>query len=89
MESRQILTPTQEVVLKDWVGHHAVTAKPFDSINIWRIAYDMMGVVPSKNWHQHFENRHPEIASSKPSNLDPKCAQNFNQANISLLSGVF
>ena len=78
----QLLTPTQEGVLIDWIDHYATTAKPFNALDLHSIAFDMTGEMPGKDWHRRFAQRHPELRRSKPSHLDPKRAQNFNQANI-------
>jgi hypothetical protein len=78
----QILTPAQESVLLDWVDHRAITVKPFNGCDLRTLAYNMTGIIPGTKWHQWFEKRHPKLASSKPSSLDPKRAKNFNRANI-------
>jgi hypothetical protein len=53
----------------------------------------LSGTIPGKNWHRRFEQRHLELSSSKPSNLDPKRAQNFNSTNVAgyfdLLKSVY
>ena len=53
----------------------------------------MSGTMPGKNWYRRFEKRHEEVRSSKPGNLDPKRAQNFNPTNVAhfydLLKSVF
>ena len=82
MDKRKTLTPSQEGVLIDWVEFRATTAKPFDVHDIRSIAYDMSGVMPGKHWHRRFTARHPDLVTSKPSNLDPKHAQNFNRSNV-------
>ena len=53
----------------------------------------MSGNIPGKGWHRRFEKRHAELRSSKPGNLDPKRAQNFNPTNVAkfydLLKSIF
>jgi DDE superfamily endonuclease len=66
----------------DWVDHQAKTAKPYDRQAVQALTFELSGVIPGKNWISRFEKRHPEVQSSRPSNLDPKRAQNFNPTNI-------
>jgi len=80
-------------VLVDWVDHQALTAKPYDRHAIQGLAFELSGAVPGKNWLRRFESRHPELRTSRPGNLDPKRAQNFNATNVAgffdLLKTVF
>jgi hypothetical protein len=77
----------------DWIDHQATTAKPFDRAGVQTLAFELSGTIPGKNWHRRFEQRHLELSSSKPSNLDPKRAQNFNSTNVAgyfdLLKSVY
>lgn len=81
-ENQQILSNPKENTLVDWIGYLASVAKPLDKEGIYSLVFDMSGVVPGSNWIQRFEKRHPEIRASRPGNLDPKRAQNFNPTNI-------
>jgi hypothetical protein len=89
----QLLSEQQELTLVDWIDHRATTAKPLDRHGVQSIAFELSGTVPGKNWHRRFEKRHPNLRSSKPGNLDPKRAQNFNPTNVAryfdLLKAVF
>jgi hypothetical protein len=50
--------------------------------------YKLSGKIPGKGWVGRFSNRNQELCSSKPSNLDPKRAQNFNASNIKHFFGL-
>ncbi|KAI9435392.1 hypothetical protein F5148DRAFT_1294860 [Russula earlei] len=80
--TQQLLSKEQEGALVSWVGHQALIAKPMDQNNVKSLRYNMSGIIPGKNWHRCFQKQHPELWSSKPSNLDPKHAQNFNISNL-------
>jgi hypothetical protein len=80
--SQQILSKPQETALVDWIGHQASVSMPLDRDGIHSLAFDISGVVPGSNWISRFEKRHPEICASRPGNLDPKRAQNFNPTNV-------
>src|SRR5216683_5488868 len=55
---------------------------PLDKHDIHSLVFNISGIVPGSNWINCFEKRHPEIHVSRPGNLDPKRAQNFNPTNI-------
>jgi hypothetical protein len=91
--AQQLLTQEEEVVLVDWIGHQATIAKPLDKHSVLTHVHDLSGSVPGKNWVNRFEKRHQEVRVSKPGNLDPKRAQNFNRSNVArffdLLKGIY
>jgi hypothetical protein len=80
--NQQILSKSQERALVDWIGHQASVAMPLDRDGIYSLVFDISGITPGSNWISRFEKRHPEICASRPGNLDPKRAQNFNPTNI-------
>jgi len=81
-EHQQILSKPQETTLMDWIGYQANVAKPLDRDSVNSLVFDLSGVVPGINWINRFEQHHPEIRASRPGNLDPKRAQNFNPTNV-------
>ena len=81
-EKQQILSKSQEATLVQWIGYQAAVAKPLDRDDIASLVFDISGIAPGTNWIYHFEQCHPEIHMSRPGNLDPKRAQNFNPTNI-------
>ena len=81
-EHQQILSQQQEATLLDWIDYQATIAKPLDRDSIRSLVFNISGVVPGLNWIYRFEQRHPEICASRPGNLDPKRAQNFNPTNV-------
>jgi hypothetical protein len=81
-EDKQILSNPQEATLVDWIGYQAAIAKPLDREDIRSLVLDISGVAPGLNWIHRFQQRHPEICASRPGNLDPKRAQNFNPTNV-------
>ena len=66
----------------NWIEFRALIAKPFDKHEIYNLVFHMTGKVPGKNWIYRLQRRYNELRHSKPSNLDPKRAQNFNPTNV-------
>jgi len=79
---QQILSPEGEVVLVAWIQLWADTARPVSISRIQRIARDLSGGKVGKNWVYRFLARHPELKLGKPSGLDPKRAQAFNETTV-------
>jgi hypothetical protein len=86
--SCQLLSSQQEATLVDWIDHRAQTAKPFDRHDIQSLAYELSGKIPGKGWVPRFSKHNHEVRSCRPSNLDPKRAQNFNASNIKHFFGL-
>jgi hypothetical protein len=80
--SQQMLSTEGEAVLVAWVQLWADTARPTSISRIKRIARDLAGTDVGKNWVHRFLLRHPELKLGKPSGLDPKRAQAFNEAIV-------
>jgi len=80
--AQQRLSPDQEAVLVVWIQLWADTARPISISRIQRIARDLAGGKVGKNWVYRFLQRHPELKLGKPSGLDPKRAQAFNEAIV-------
>ena len=81
-QAQQQLPKPTEVTLHDWIGFHALSAKPLDMQGVCLLASDLSGSQPGKNWISRFMARHPDVCYSKPRSLDLKWAQNFNPSNI-------
>jgi hypothetical protein len=79
---QQRLTPEGEAVLVAWLQLWADTARPVSISRIQRIARDLAGGKVGKNWVYRFLERHPELKLGKPSGLDPKRAQAFNETTV-------
>lgn len=86
--AHQLLSVEQEATLVDWIDHRALTAKPLDRHAVQALVFELCGHIPGKNWLRRFEKRHPELKLSRPSNLDPKRAQNFNRTNVEHFYGL-
>ena len=71
-----------EAVLVAWIRLWADTARPTSISRIQRIARDLAGGKVGKNWVYRFLKRHPELKLGKPSGLDPKRAQAFNETVV-------
>lgn len=80
--SQQRLLPESEEVLVAWLRLWADTARPVSISRVQRIARDLAGGKVGKNWVYRFLKRHPELKLGKPSGLDPKRAQAFNEAIV-------
>jgi hypothetical protein len=78
----QLLQPTEEQVVMDWIGHCAVIGRPLHVSDMKSAAHDVSGWVPGKNWHEKVSKQHLEMVSSRPARLDPKRAANFNEPTI-------
>jgi hypothetical protein len=90
--SQQLLTPAQEEVLVEWITFLGSTGHPLSKCGIRHKACALCGVKPSPSWIYSFLDRHLEVKLSKPSGLDPKCAQAFNRTVVAdfftLLKGL-
>ena len=53
-----------------------------DSNGLRGRALSVKGKYPGKNWARRFIRRHPTLKLAKPSGLDPKRANNFNEPTI-------
>ena len=81
--SQQILSPEAEEVLVAWVQMWADTARPVSILRIRRIARDLTGgEIVGENWVYRFLAWHPNLKLGKPSGLDPKRAQAFNETTV-------
>jgi len=80
--TQQRLSLDQEAVLVVWIQLWADTAHPISISQIQRIARDLVGGKVGKNWVYRFLQWHPQLKLGKPSGLDPKQAQAFNEAIV-------
>lgn len=80
--AQQTLSPEAEEVLVVWLKLWADTARPVSISRVQRIARDLCGGKVGKNWVYRFLRRHPELKHGKPSGLDPKRAQAFNESIV-------
>lgn len=80
--SQQKLLPESEEVLVGWLQLWADTARPTSISRVQRIARNLAGEKVGKNWIYRFLERHPELKLGKPSGLDPKRAQAFNESVV-------
>ena len=92
-QSQQLLSPSQEGVLRDWIEFHALVAKPLDIERLQCLVADLAGRPPGQNWIYRYKRHWPQLAYSRPGGLDPKRAQNFNPSNVAgfyeLLKAVY
>ena len=82
--SQQVLSSIQEVVLCSWVELYSLQGRPIGITQIRHIARDITGAKkpPHRDWVRRFLERHPELTVGKPSGLDPKRAQSFNEEEV-------
>jgi hypothetical protein len=79
---QQLLDTEQEQVLVDWICKLSSSGQPLSKWTIRKKAEVFCGKKPGKNWIPCFLLHHPEIQLGKPSGLDPKQAQAFNQTVV-------
>ena len=80
-QDKQLLTGAEEHVLCDWIEYRSETGHPLSKQTLHKVE-EVLGAKPSPKWYKRLPKRHPHIQLGKPSGLDPKCAQCFNQATI-------
>jgi hypothetical protein len=83
-KSQQLLKPSEEEAVKDWLVHQSGAAHPLHSRDLCARVTDITGKHPGQNWHRRFLARHKKsLSTRKPRNLDPKRAQKLQQDDIS------
>lgn len=76
----QTITPMQERVVVDWLKQKGSMGQPYSQTDIKTYVYELTGKVVGKNWVPRFLKRwEDEIVASRPMDLDPKRANNFNE----------
>jgi hypothetical protein len=82
-KSQQLLKPSEEEAVKDWLVHESGAARPVHPRDLRARVNEISGRVPGKHWHRRYLARHKKsISTHKPRNLDPKRAQNFNKTTV-------
>lgn len=83
-EKQQILTSAQEQALVDWIVHLSDAGRPVNKRTLRKKVQRIrqLPYAPSRKWLRGFLGRHPELRLGKPSGLDPKRAQAFNEATV-------
>lgn len=83
-ESQQHLSNSKEKALVDWLNHLSDIGRPVSRRTIVRKVQVVCGLPrrPSRKWLQGFLARNPNLRMGKPSGLDPKRAQAFNEATV-------
>ena len=83
-ESQQVLSSIQEEALCSWIEFYSAQGRPIGVSQIRLIAQDIVGTKkpPHRDWVRRFLERHSELAVGKPSGLDPKRAQSFNEESV-------
>ena len=81
-QDKQHLTDAEEHVLCDWIEYRSETGHPLSKQTLLHKVEEVLGAKPSPKWYRRLLSRHPHIQLGKPSGLDPKHAQCFNQATI-------
>ena len=76
---QQLLTPTAEKVLEDWLVFLGETGHGVDKCGLRACVKQMCRIRPSNWWIKLFLLRHPDMVLRKTSGLDPKRAQAFNR----------
>ncbi|KAG2061627.1 hypothetical protein BDR06DRAFT_1001899 [Suillus hirtellus] len=82
-ESRQLLQPSEEEAVKDWLAHKSGAAHPVHPHDLRSQVNEISGRIPGKHWHRCYLTRHKKsISTHKPWNLNLKRAQNFNKTTV-------
>ncbi|KAG0703193.1 hypothetical protein DFH29DRAFT_1043299 [Suillus ampliporus] len=82
-KSLQLLQPSAEEAVKDWLVHESGAACPVHPHDLCAWVNKISGRLPSKHWHRCYLACHKKsISTHKPWNLNPKCAQNFNKTTV-------
>lgn len=84
-EHQQYLSHQQEQILVDWIKHLSNVGQPISSRTITKKVQRIANLSrrPSPKWLRGFLQRHTSVRLGKPSSLDPKRAQAFNEATVS------
>lgn len=82
--AQQLLSEPQEKALADWLEHLSDVGRPLSRRTIAKKVERLtdMSHRPSQRWLRNFLLRNPGIRLGKPSGLDPKRAQAFNESVI-------
>ncbi|KAJ7360678.1 hypothetical protein DFH08DRAFT_618472, partial [Mycena albidolilacea] len=75
---RQLLTPTQEEVLAEWMKFYGFAGLPLNKKTVAARVKALCRQSPGKNWMGHFLGCHPDCTPGRPSGLDPKRVTAFN-----------
>ncbi|CDO74679.1 hypothetical protein BN946_scf184671.g2 [Trametes cinnabarina] len=83
-EPQQILTHAQERALVEWLVHLSSIGRPLNKRTVRKKVKRVSGSkrTPSRKWLNRFLARHQELKLGKPSGLDPKRAQAFNEVTV-------
>jgi hypothetical protein len=79
---QQLLTPSQEKVLVNWVKWLGFTGLPLSKRTIAPKLEELCGRRPSRNWVYRFVQRHPDCMLRRPARLDAKRARAFNFTTV-------
>ena len=73
----------QEDEVMKWCKEASLFAKPLHPLELQAQVKDVIGKLPSKNWHQHFLNHSKsDLHLGRPNRLGSKQACNCNKANV-------
>ncbi len=83
-EKQQILSHAQERALVDWLAHLSKIGRPLNKRTVRKKVkrISQRSRTPSRKWLNRFLARHKELKLGKPSGLDPKRAQAFNEPTV-------
>lgn len=59
---------------------------PYSPAELHAQTFAISGKKIGQRWHMKFETDHPQLHAAKPAKLDPKCAKNFNETVIMIIS---
>lgn len=79
---QQLLSRVQEDTLVEWIILLAETGHAISKRTLRKKAEIICGTKPGSTWIRTFLKRHPDVVLGKPSGLDPKRAQAFNQSTV-------
>lgn len=82
-EASRHLNDAQRNVTNEWLVQRSRMATPFHPRDLRAHVFNITGTLPGANWpRKYIKQNEDTLRVSKPSHLDPKCAQNFNRTNI-------
>ncbi|KAJ8596738.1 hypothetical protein M405DRAFT_928637 [Rhizopogon salebrosus TDB-379] len=81
-KSQQLLNPSEEEAVRDWLAHQSGAARPLHSRDLRARVTEITGKHPGQNWHRRFLARHKKsLSTHKPRNLDPETRSKLQQDN--------
>jgi hypothetical protein len=79
---QRLILPAAEGVMLEWMEQGSASGTTFDHRTVRNCASELGNRRAGKNWSYRFIKRNPQVVIAKPAKLDPKRANNFNEAVV-------